>query len=1219
MLRTLLVFFIAVISTTILIGQNFGQLQGKVTEEGTGEPVIFCNIILTKGGQQAGFTQTDIDGNYSIGNLDPGDYDVEIAMLGYSTKVIENVRIIAGRVIPLNVVMSDEGLLLGEVIITAYEVPLVEQDNTTQGRTITGKEIRALPLKNINAIAASTAGVSTIDGESVAMRGSRSNATDYYIDGMRVIGGLVPQFEIEQMQVITGGIEAMYGDVSGGVISITTKGPAAKFGGVVEAETSQFLDSYGYNELNAQINGPLWKKDNKSILGFRLSGRFLRNAEPNPPATGIYAATEETIRALEQQPMALAGTTPYSVAETLRSDDQVQLLAARPNNARTAVDLTGRIDARLSDAIDISVGGSYRNARQQFTPGGWGILNWTRNPFQDEQFYRTNFRFRHRLGFGGGTTIDGQRKASTIQNAVYTIQVGYEQRFVRQEDQVHGDNLFRYGHVGNYDFSWAPTLGEISLPQDSLPDLPRFGHAGFLRALEGPYTPSPFNPVLAAYNNVLTPGQFGRFDDYINVNGIISPQYNNVFNFHSNVGQVFNSFSNSQQSVFTLNANASFDFLPGGSERGRHSIQFGILYEQRLNRSYSVAPISLFNVARLRANSHFNGVDYTRPTGEFIEGFDPLTGTFREFPVYEPLIVEPEGSRFYRSVRERFNVPLNQYFNVDNVHPDDLGLELFSPQELADLGVIGFSGFDYLGNKVDRNTRFNDFFTSRDLDGNRQFLVAPHQPIYQAFFIQDKFTYKDIIFRLGLRIDYFDNNTKVLRDPLSLYQIMNADDFFNQFGGDRPGTVQNDWKVYTEGQSSTVKAYRSGEQWFNAQGSPVNDGNIIWGGELVTPKYYDSEGIVNNIKDDRFDPDRSFVDYTPQINWMPRIAVSFPISDEANFFAHYDILVQRPPTNFFESPLNFYYWEDNQGVRNNPNLRPERTIDYEVGFQQRLTSASAIKVSAFYKELRDMIQYREILYVPPPINRYSSYDNIDFATVKGFSFNYELRRTKNISLIANYTLQFADGTGSDANSQRGIALRGNLRTLFPLARDERHAIRGVFDFRFDSGKRYNGPRWFGKDVFANSGFNVQFNAISGRPYTRNQRSTPFGGTGFAGSINGARLPWNFTMDMRAEKSFRVSSAEAAKPMFATLSLRVLNVLDTRNIIGVFPVTGSPFDSGWLAQDGQAAVNTVANAGAGLTGAGRDVEAFLASYQWNNLVPGFFTLPRRIFLAVLFDF
>ncbi len=107
--------------------------------------------------------------------------------------------------------------MLNIVEVKAYKVPLIEQDNTTQGGIKTAEQIRNLPTKNINAIAATTAGLSSIDGGDINIRGSRSNATDYYLDGMRVINAsLIPQSEIEQLQVITGGIEARYGDVTGG-------------------------------------------------------------------------------------------------------------------------------------------------------------------------------------------------------------------------------------------------------------------------------------------------------------------------------------------------------------------------------------------------------------------------------------------------------------------------------------------------------------------------------------------------------------------------------------------------------------------------------------------------------------------------------------------------------------------------------------------------------------------------------------------------------------------------------------------------------------------------------------------------------------------------------------------------------------------------------------------------------------------------------------------
>lgn len=1208
-------------STFTAFAQNFGTLQGKVTDAETGEPIIFGPITLFKGGAQAAVAQTDIDGNYSVGNLDPGDYNVEVSYVGYQTQMFEGVRVFAGKVVPLNVKLS-AGVLLEGVEIVAYKVPLIEQDNTTQGRTITSEDIRALPLKDINSIASSTAGISSIDNEAVSVRGSRTNATDYYIDGVRVRGAMVPQFEIEQLQVITGGIEAIYGDVTGGVISVTTKGPSSRFGGGAEVETSKYLDAFGYSEVNLNLSGPIIKKDNQSLLGFRVSGRYRVREEPNPGALGYYRAPESLIRDLEANPLAIAGgTTPYARISSIRTD-QMDFLDARPNETEKFTDFTGRLDAKLSDAIDVSLSGSYRSGTNMFGfSNGFGRtdnistsrFNWTRNPTNFTQSFRTNFRLRHRLGTTSfaQNSGDGGRKASTIQNAAYVIQLGFERGFSSAEDPIHKDNLFRYGHIGNFNYVWENAPGE-------LPDPYGFGHAGWSRVLEGVYTPGPHNPVLANYNNVLTPAQLQFADNYIASNGFVSDAFTSAWGFNANVGAVYNSFFRSENNVFTANATLNFDFLPGGSEKGRHTIQFGLLHEQRVDRNYNLQPFRLFDIANLQSNIHINGVD----TGAII-GTVTFPGIPGEYPLFDKLIVEQSGSQFYRSVRQRFGVPLKDHFNVNGVNPDDLSLDLFSPNELTDQGILSFSGYDYLGNKVDRNTSFNDFFTAKDRDGNRQFLVAPNQPIYSAVFLQDKFTFKDIIFRLGVRVDRFDANTKILKDQYSLYDIMSADDFYNTFGGNRPNNVGDDFKVYVDGEGSTsVRAFRQGDQWYDAGGSPVNDGVLIWGSELSTPRFYDN--IINDIKDDRFSPDRSFVDYEPQINVMPRIAVSFPISDEANFFAHYDILVQRPPSNAFESALGYYYFEDfistQNNPRNNPALRPERTIDYEVGFQQRLSSASAIKMSAFYRELRDMIQIRQVLYVAPPVNTYATFDNLDFGTVKGFQFQYELRRTRNISLLLNYTLQFADGTGSDANSQAGISQRGNLRTLFPLSRDERHALKGVFDFRYDSGKRYNGPRLFGKDIFANAGLNLQFNAISGRPFTRRQRATAFGGNGFDGSINGARLPWNYAMDMRVEKSFRLNSPEAAKPLNMTLSLRVLNLFDARNIRGVYPVTGSPEDSGFLqSSDGAAVIRSANTGGAALVAAGVNGQAYLDSYSWSNLQNGFYSLPRRIFLAALFDF
>ena len=96
-----------------------------------------------------------------------------------------------------------------------------------------------------------------------------------------------------------------------------------------------------------------------------------------------------------------------------------------------------------------------------------------------------------------------------------------------------------------------------------------------------------------------------------------------------------------------------------------------------------------------------------------------------------------------------------------------------------------------------------------------------------------------------------------------------------------------------------------------------------------------------DIQSPDFDTNSSFEDYEPQISVMPRLSFSFPISDEANFFAHYDVLVQRPQERTDATALDYLYFLDpNRTPVNNPNLRPEKTIDYEVGFQQKISAVS---------------------------------------------------------------------------------------------------------------------------------------------------------------------------------------------------------------------------------------------------------------------------------------
>ena len=897
MIRYILVFLTLMIGTSLAAQTS---LAGKVIDD-NGEAVLFGNVALYKQGVLIRGTDTDIEGNYFLGNLDPGTYNVEFTYTGLQSKKYEGVIIFGGKTNKLDAEMST-GVTLQEVEVIAYEVPLVEQDNTTQGGTVTSEQIRQLPTRNINAIATMTAGASSADeGDAISIRGSRSNATDYYIDGIRVSGALIPESEIEQLQVITGGMEAKYGDVTGGIISITTKGPSQKFSGSFEAETSKKLDPFDNNIVGLGLSGPIIKnKNNESILGYRISGRYTYRGDDDPTAIPVYRASDAKIAEIESNPVTLLNNTRIATAELLTNGDVVQL-DAKPFEASERLDLTAKLEARLTKTIDISFTGSYSSSENQFTPSsrlngdGWRLLNAHHNPFDNNTTYRGNFRFRQRLG---GNT-QNRETSGLIQNISYSLQFGYEKRLRDQEDTRHGDNLFDYGYVGDFDFSWQPAFNFTESAGAAIPgtDAIRFGHVDYTRIFGG-YTPvsaSHPNAGLAASNGVADSGDFNSFDVTNGLFGYINGGQNNIWSgLHANANSIYNLNFKSEGETLTFNANSSFDIVPKGSSGGRHTIEFGVNYEQRVNRSYSLNPRRLWDLARLQANRHILGVDTSNIIGDTLINVGGAIGQL-SVPLYSTQIASEgfDDNQFFKSVRDLTGQTLNEYVNIDGLSPDQLSLDMFSSQELhGSVNLLDYQGYDYLGNKLTEDITFEDFFTARDANGIRTFPVAADRPIYASAFIQDKFTFKDIIFRIGVRVDRFDANRKVLKDPYSLYEIMGARDFYASSGGEQPAGVGDDFKVYLQSAgSSTVKAFRDGEDWYFANGNPANDGNVIFGGEVINPKYVNENA---NIQSPDFDPSTSFEDYEPQVSIMPRLAFSFPISEEANFFAHYDILVQRP-------------------------------------------------------------------------------------------------------------------------------------------------------------------------------------------------------------------------------------------------------------------------------------------------------------------------------------
>ena len=1230
MIRSILLFFMFFTVSFSIAAQ--ATLRGTVLD-GDGAPLGWANISYESGGSISGAT-TDIDGKYSI-PLDPGTYKVTFSSLGYETIAVEGVVVKAGGTTKMDMVLNEEGIQIGTVVVTTkrYQPPLIKE---TDGQTFTTDQIKNLPAKSLTGIIGTVPGVSTIDNGSsgINVKGARSNSTVFYLDDVRIRGPLPPATEIEQLEVMTGGIEAKYGDTGGGIISVISKGPSRKFSGNLEVETSQFLDPYGYNLGYLNLSGPIITKKNenggkKTILGFRISGQYRYRKDDRPSIVPIFVASDEAKRESEANPVFYRNQSQFATAEKYtktgkdgESGVDIWKLKYRPDEEEKSLALTSKLDARITDNLQVTLTGTYNDSKDKFTPSGWRFMNSHNNPTFNDSRVRGIFRIRHRLGNWGASSSD--EEPGLFQHMAYTILASFEQRQTGVKDARLGDNLFRYGHAGNVDYSYVPTTGfaDFEIPGSAkVPNSPFWVYNnGYAETFQS-YKPSAYNPGLSAYNIIPLGGGdvFTSANELSRLNGTATNTTDDIWGqltkdgspLYKNANQVYNSYSYGNQSLYAVQANLSFDLKP--KKGGEHSIVLGVQYEQRSDKNYSIRPQDLWDIAGNAVNNALQSVDTNTVIGTMNAN---INGTQFEIAQYAPLLDGgfDDNKLFFKAIRDKFNIPYTEYFNINDLSPDDLSLEMFAGAEIIgnhNQGVrtLDYYGYDFLGNEVDQSTSFNDFFRSKDANGNRNYPVAPAQPIYMGGYIQDKFIYDDMIFKIGVRVDRYDANTKVLKDKYSLYEIKTAKNFHNFVGSSKPNNIGDDYKVYTESSTSTsVKAYRDGEQWYYSTGAEAADGSLIFGGGVVSPAYVDGVKPIE-IHEEAFDPTRSFKDFVPQWDISPRLSFSFPISDKANFFAHYDILSQRPTSNTIMTPLDYFNFFNDGGTRNNPDLKTQKAIDYAVGFQQKVSETSSIKLTAFYQEMRNLIQRRTILYVPIA-GRYTTYDNIDFSTTKGFTFEYDLRRTGNASLYLTYSLQFVNGTGSDANSSRGLSTRGVIRTTSPLNFDQRHTIQASLDYRY---KKAEGPRLFGRYILENAGANLLVATYSGRPYTAKQIPTLYDGSVTEGALNGARKPWSYTVGLRVDKDFSLTKEGAKHPLFMNIYFRAENLLNTANIINVYPATGSAYDDGFLTTDlGAGGLESVRNSG-------QNVESYLNFYKWGLEDPENFVLPRRLYMGIIFDF
>lgn len=1238
MVKKVLAFLLIISGVCAYAQTRPGSLRGTVTDVKTGETLPAVNVVVKDAaGNKITGGSTDFDGQYNINPINPGTYNVEVTSMGYATINLNGVIISPNTPTIQDFKMQEQTTELTEVEIV-YERPLI--DKTKTATVIDAEDIVNMAVRDITSVAAQAAGVTQSANGETNIRGARGEGTVYFIDGVKVRGSVsIPQAAIQQTEVITGGLPAQYGDAVGGVINTTTRGPSPEYFGSVELLTSTPLElistnafgDYDYNLAAFTLGGPIYKNDaGVPIVGFLLSSEFFYVKEGSPTYIPYIKLDDDVLTDIEANPIDIdpSGQSIIYRSEFVTNDD-LSDIPYQQNSYSNEIRLNGNVQIKTSRTTNLTIGGRLTYSNDKSSSYANHIFNYENNLDQISSDWSTYVRFQQQFGESDENSL--------IKNAFYNIQVDYTRNKDEIFDRRYRDDYFKYGHVGYYDVKEQPAYvyGEDTINGGVVEGWRYVGNA----PIGVDFTPGEYNEVrgnyvsryyeLAEENPGLSTLSINALKGAgIPVNGT-NPRavYGGLWG-SPGTGQSFAAlgvsgpnYYKSRNSQFRVTASTNFDIKD-------HSLIVGIEYEQRSDRAFALNATALWQRMELFQNSAIQQIDLDNPIMVTDEN-----GVYQDTINYPRLFSPDDVSQIDRNIRIALgrDPQSTDLINIHNLDPDLFSLDMFSPDELINPGgprYVGYYGYDYTGNILDQQPSISDFFTERDENGLYTRPVGAFQPIYIAGYIQDQFTFNDLTFNVGVRVDRFDLNQQVLKDPYVLYPTYSVRDLASsglpsEAISEVPSSVGGDYVVYVSSfdyGTASIVGYRDPEsnQWFNEAGEPISDpvqlaeaagGNIK--PLLVSPPSQDGDtsntGMITGA---------SFKDYDPQTVVMPRIAFNFPITDEALFIAHYDVLAQRPTTGIARlDPFNYMDLDRKRatGPLNNPDLKPQKTTEYELGFKQALTDRSALKISAFYRELRDLIQTLSFTQAYPL--QYVAYGNLDYGTVKGFSLEYELRRTNNIKLDANYTLQFADGTGSGPNTGLNLASNNqpNLRYILPLDYDNRHQVMVRFDYRYDQGSRYNGPVWWNSRVFENAGINITMNGLSGTPYTRRDAAYPLT-TGnpssisqVAGQINGSRLPWTVTFDARINKIFNISGDKRGQSL--EVYLQILNLFNTQNIVNVYPFTGSPDDDGYLASSSaQSQIQQQVNA-----------QAYVDLYNRRMMSPYNYGLPRRVRLGIAYNF
>ena len=321
--------------------------------------------------------------------------------------------------------------------------------------------------------------------------------------------------------------------------------------------------------------------------------------------------------------------------------------------------------------------------------------------------------------------------------------------------------------------------------------------------------------------------------------------------------------------------------------------------------------------------------------------------------------------------------------------------------------------------------------------------------------------------------------------------------------------------------------------------------------------------VVDQVRKDYTDKTAEIFGLRWKARLLPRINVSFPVTENNVLYFNYGHSMRLPHPRFIYAGLDPTYQDQSfLSSLGNPDLDPEVNVSYEVGFKSRITSDLAMTLTAYNNNRFDYIVSRSIL-VQDQTGRNTTktfYINQDYATIYGVELGLKYRVSKFFNTFGNIAYQVAKGKSNSAReSALQIATDGEVSTTKTqfLAFDRPWNINVGVIFSPDSTLPILGMDLTGFSAYISYQYTSGYRYTPQYYYGNNEIERPLYEENTSQYLSQLATPWH-NVDLKLSYTLPLK-LKAGKGVILTVEGR--NIFNNKNAQIINPVTGTAYQYG----------------------------------------------------------